>query len=125
MFKSQSNTSLMTIFMKDLILEASIGIYDHEKEKKQRVRINVWLNSLPSNDFLNDDITNTVCYEMILDHAKAIINAGHINLIETFVEELADRCLAHNLVKTATVRIEKLDVFSEAEAVGVEITRHK
>jgi dihydroneopterin aldolase len=44
--------------------------------------------------------------------------------VETLGEKLADMCLADPRVQKVIVRVEKLDVFEDVTAVGVEIERH-
>ena len=45
------------------------------------------------------------------------------NLVETLAERLAGICLQDPRVRSARVRVEKLDVFADAVSVGVEIER--
>ncbi len=54
---------------------------------------------------------------------KAIIARGHINLVETLAEDMAQHCLAHPRAARVTVGIEKLD--KDPGAVGVEVMRSK
>ena len=61
---------------------------------------------------------------------QMIVRGGHgddgykgMLLVETLAERIAAGVLADNRVKVVRVRIEKLDVFEEIEAVGVEIER--
>ena len=54
---------------------------------------------------------------------KAIIAAGHINLVETLAERIADFCLSDRRVAAARVRVEKSGAVVEAAGVGVEIER--
>ena len=56
---------------------------------------------------------------------KAIVAAGHINLVETLAERIAALGLADHRVEAARVRVEKLHVVAEAESVGVEIERFR
>ena len=46
-----------------------------------------------------------------------------MNLVETLADRIAEMCLEDQRVRTARVRIEKLDVFADAESAGVEIER--
>jgi len=64
-----------------------------------------------------------VCYAEIVAGVREIVAAGHINLVETLAERIAARCLSDGRVRSARVRIEKLDVFADAASVGVEIER--
>ena len=44
-------------------------------------------------------------------------------MVETMAEKIAAICLVDKRVETVKIRVEKLDVFVEAESVGVEICR--
>ena len=50
---------------------------------------------------------------------------GHIKLVETLAERIADLAMAHAMVRVVTVRVEKPEAIEEAAAAGVEITRRK
>jgi dihydroneopterin aldolase len=52
-----------------------------------------------------------------------MVTAGHVQLVETLAERLAEACLADARIKVARVRVEKLDVFADAASVGVEVER--
>ena len=123
--KSRSNKSeiLDRVFMYDLVLDVEIGVYTHEKGVTQRVRFTVDVDLLPATGALDDDIGRAFDYDTIIGGIKAIVARGHINLVETLAEEVAEHCLAHPRAATVTVRIEKLD--KGPGAVGVEIVRQK
>lgn len=111
------------VFVRDLVLQARIGIYDHEKRDDQTVVVNVDLTVSEAGKGHGDNIDNVVCYEKVVNGIKAIINSGHINLVETMAEEIATFCLEDPRVLAARVRVEKPDVIAEAGSVGVEIDR--
>lgn len=107
----------------DLVLPANIGVYEQERQGPQRVRFNVVLQVAERGGPLNDDITNVLSYDDIVRGIRAILDRGHINLVETLAEEVAALCLSDPRVSRVTVKVEKLDVIPEAAAVGVEIER--
>ncbi len=109
------------VFVRDLVLPARIGIHPHERELAQRVRFNVDLAVEES--IAPADISAVVSYEDVVLGIKRTLCAGHIDLVETLAESIARFCLADPRVTAARVRVEKLDVFEEAESVGVEIER--
>ena len=113
---------LMRVFVRDLVLSARIGVYQHEKLASQRVRINLEL-ICTEHPAIKDDLNNVVNYADLVEQVRAIVDEGHINLVETLADRIAQACLVDRRVQTAKVRIEKLDVFAEAESVGVEIER--
>jgi len=110
------------LFIRDLMIDASIGIHRHERQGDQRVRINIDL-SVRDETPVNDSIANVISYDDIVAGIKAIVAEGHINLVETLAERIGDFCMADRRVTAARVRVEKLDAIAEAQSVGVEIER--
>jgi dihydroneopterin aldolase len=110
------------IYVRDLVLDARIGIHAPEKERHQRVRVDVIADILPADRA--EDIGRTLCYDYIIDGIRAIVNDGHINLTETLAERIAAHLLAHPLAMRAEVRVEKLDRIPGAR-LGVHIVREK
>src|SRR4051812_38633227 len=51
----------MRVFVRDLVLAARIGVYQHEKLASQRVRINLEL-ICTEHPAINDDLSNVVNY---------------------------------------------------------------
>ena len=115
--------SVRHVFVRDLVVNASIGVYAHEKERPQRIRLNIDLSVDESLDVRDHDLSSVVCYEAVVRGALAIIAAGHIHLVETLAERIADMCLADRRVIGARVRVEKLDAVPDTASVGVEIER--
>ncbi|WP_245593498.1 dihydroneopterin aldolase [Azospirillum halopraeferens] len=113
------------IRVKDLVLMCSIGVYAHEKTKRQRVRINLEMTVQESVTPLDDDIANVVSYDTIIDSIRSLVESGHINLVETLADAIADICLADRRVEAVRLSVEKLDVFRETDGVGVEIERSR
>ncbi len=111
------------VFVRDLELNANIGVYHREKGQMQPVRINLDLTVEETDGDIDDKLENVVDYGAVVDGIKAILAGGHLNLVETLAEKVAAHCLADKRVKVARVRIEKLKVLAEAQSVGVEIER--
>ncbi len=114
---------LRHVFVRDLVLDCNIGVHLHEKNRVQRVRINLDLGVWEGDGIHNDRLENVVCYEDIVTRVRAITADGHINLAETLAERIAAICLQDPLCRSARVRVEKLEVFDDAASVGVEIER--
>jgi 7,8-dihydroneopterin aldolase/epimerase/oxygenase len=112
------------VFVRDLVLPCSIGIYPREKGLRRRVRVNAEIqvgSRLPA----SDDFADVVNYETIVAGIKAITEAGHINLVETLADRIATLCLADHRVSAVRVMVEKLDVWPETESVGVVVERKR
>ena len=113
------------VFIRDFMVECFIGVYDYEKLEPQRVRINLDLAVNEGEHPIIDDIRNVVSYETIANGILDIANEGHVNLVETFAERIAEMCFKDRRVGSVRVRIEKLDILENAASVGVEIERFR
>ncbi len=113
------------VFVRDLELEALIGVHRHERKRRQPVRINIDLAVRENVGALQDRLSQVLDYEVLVDEIKSLVAAGHINLVETLAEQVAVKCLADDRVGSVRVRIEKLAVLPEAASAGVEIERRK
>jgi dihydroneopterin aldolase len=108
------------VFVRGLKVDAWIGVYDHEHGRQQPLVIDVELDVAASHC---EALGDTVNYETILQAAQAIAAEGHIDLVETFAERLAQASFADGRVTRARVRVEKpLALAPHAAAAGVEIT---
>jgi 7,8-dihydroneopterin aldolase/epimerase/oxygenase len=129
---ASSARALRHVFLRDLVLSASIGIYPHEHAARQRVRINVDLGveddgarALSRPRVGRDELSRVVDYEKVADRVRGIVAAGHVRLVETLAERIAEACLADPRVHLARIRVEKLDIFADASSAGVEIERRQ
>jgi 7,8-dihydroneopterin aldolase/epimerase/oxygenase len=113
------------MFVRDLVLPCSIGVYPHEHLAKQRIKINVDLLVLENPGPRNDDLANVVSYDTVIAGIKALLDRGHINLVETLAEAIAELCLAEPRVIQARIGVAKLEVEPAAAGVGVEIERRR
>ena len=120
---ASAERSIRHVFIRDLILSCSIGIHRQEKTAAQRVRINLDLAVDEGGQPINDDINNVICYEQLAEGVGELVGRGHVNLVETLAENIAAMCLEDLRVRSARVRVEKLDILEGAESVGVEIER--
>jgi len=121
---ADARNALRHVFVRDLVLAARIGVHSHEKVGTQRIRVNVDL-AVRESQLLDtgDMLENVVCYEQVVSGIRRLVDAGHVNLVETLAEKIAALCLEDGRVRLARVRVEKLDVFQDADSVGVEIER--
>ncbi|MEK9671129.1 MAG: dihydroneopterin aldolase [Rhodospirillaceae bacterium] len=120
---ADARAQIRHVFVRNLVLMANIGIHPHEQKRAQRVRINVDLAVREADRRPTGDISQVVCYEEISNGIRAIVGRGHVNLCEMLAEDIAAMCLEDPRVRSARVRVEKLDILEAAESVGVEIER--
>ena len=111
------------VYIQDLEITMSIGIYEFEKQSPQRVLVNIDAYLEENKRFQDDQISETVSYEDIVKLIKELASEKHYALVETLAEDIARDCLDQFAIKTITVDIGKPDIFEDAKAVGIKIQR--
>jgi len=107
----------------DLVLPARIGLWSEEQGVTQRVRFSVELSVYPTPK-LADDFDYVISYDFIIDGIKAVLSEGHILLVETLAERIAQHCLSDRRAAQVRVVAEKLDRVAGA-SLGCEIVRRQ
>jgi dihydroneopterin aldolase len=110
------------ILVHDFILPVRIGVYGNEHGAPQDVRFNVDAEIARAAQPAQD-MRDVLSYDIIADGIRLIAADGHIPLVETLAERIANFVLGHAQVQRVTVKVEKLQVGSGR--VGVEITRQR
>lgn len=114
------------IFLRNYIVDANIGIHEHEKRGAQRLALNVDLYvALAMSTPRHDRLHEVVDYDFVRLTIKHRLDQGHVNLQETLVDDLARAMLAHPAVLAVRVSSEKPDVYEDVEAVGIEVFQFK
>ena len=111
------------MFIRDLVVNMLIGVHRHERDGRQRVRINTDLSLIDDSGIDDDRLASVVSYETLVHEIRRMCDSGHVNLVETLAERIARRCFDDRRVRGAVIRVEKLDVFADTVSVGVEIER--
>ena len=111
------------IFVRGLVLPIAIGVYDEEQGITQKVRFTIEASVAGGVSPKGDHIDEVPSYDDLVGAVKAIVAAGHINLVETLAARIAERCLVDKRIVSVLVRVEKLE--RGPEAVGVEIVRSR
>ena len=118
--KSKSSIK-RTVFIKDFIIEEIIGIHEHEKIKKQKIKFNIVLdinqNSIPD----EKDIKSIVDYEKITNKLKNLTKSKKYNFLESLAEDSFKEIFEDKRIKSVTIKIEKPDAIKNAKSVGVEV----
>lgn len=112
------------IFLRNYVVDASIGIHDFEKSERQRLLINVDVYVRPEHASpTRDSIDEVVDYDYLREGIRKLVVGRHYNLQETLIERIGDLCLSHPRVFAARITTEKPDVYPDCDAVGVEVFR--
>ena len=113
---------LRHVFVNRLAVEASIGIHPHERENKQTIWLTIDAGVL-EDSATPEAIGDVVCYEDMCKVATALATDGHIDLVETLAERIADRLMEDPRLVQIRVQIEKPQAIDQAASVGIAISR--
>jgi len=110
-----------TVFIKDFIIEEIIGIHEHEKIKKQKIKFNIVLNVNQSSVPDEKDINTIVDYEKITNKLENLTKSKKYNFLESLAEDSFKEIFEDNRINSVTIKIEKPEAIKNAGSVGVEI----
>ena len=114
-----------TVRVRGLVVDFSIGIHSFEHDAPQRVRVDVLVDCDRPDEGFAEDYGRVYCYERLTSGIRAIASGGHIKLVETLADRIAELALADPKARRAEVTVEKIDIFDDADAVGVTIARRR
>lgn len=113
------------VFVRELELMASVGIFEVEKRYQQRIVVSVDLDVRDDYDGQSDRLDAVVDYGRVVAAIRSIVDSRHFNLIETLAERIAESCLADARVLGAKITVEKPDILPGCRTVGIAIERRR
>ena len=108
-------------FLANHIRAFELGAYAEERGVTQRVKFDITLEVTRNTAHVDDRPARVVSYDDLVGSIDELIAGPRINLLETFAEQLARKCLSDPRARRVHIRIEKLD--RVVGGLGVEITR--
>jgi len=119
--RKDKNSVKRTVFIKDFIIEEIIGVHEHEKIKKQKIKFNIILNVNQNSIPDEKDIKSIVDYEKITNKLLNLTRSKKYNFLESLAEDSFKEIFMDKRINSATVKIEKPEAIKNAESVGVEV----
>lgn len=115
-----------TVFIRQLRLQAWIGLYRHEKVAPQTIEIDLEI-ALPTSGavFKTRKVADTVDYGIVVERVSALLEKERFGLVENLAERIADLILNDFKSPRVKVSVTKLGVLREAQRVGVTIERSR
>ena len=103
------------ILISNFVIQASVGVYENEKQFKQKIIVNVEL--LLSNDSEPelDNLESTQDYSQFRKCLIDIIQSQHFHLLEILVEKIHSTLMLNTYVIGAKVNISKPNIFNDCE----------
>lgn len=111
------------VYVRDLRLDARIGIYEWEKRILQKIRIDLemaWDNRIPA---ASDAIKDTLNYKTAAKRVMQLVDSAHYELVERLAETIADTLMQEFHIPWIKVTVGKPGAVRGASEVGVKIER--
>ena len=119
--KISESTIKRSVFIKDFIVEEIIGIHEHEKIKKQKIKFNIVLD-IHQNTFPDEkNIKSIVDYEKIANKLENLIKSKKYNFLESLAEDSFVKIFEDKRIDSVLIKIEKPEAIKSAKSVGVEV----
>ena len=125
--KTEKNKSSIkrSVLIKNFIIQEIIGIHEHEKIKKQKIKFNIVIdvdqNVLPD----EKDIKSIVDYEKITNNLKNLTKNKKYNFLESLAEDSFKEIFEDKRINSVKIKIEKPEAIKNADSVGVEVFKSR
>jgi len=125
--KPENNKSSIrrTVFIKDFIIQEIIGIHEHEKTKKQKIKFNIVVNVNQNTVPDEKDIKSIVDYEKITNKLENLAKNKKYNFLESLAEDSFKEIFEDKRINSVKIKIEKPDAIKNADSVGVEVFKNR
>ncbi len=111
------------VYVRDLRLDARIGIYEWEKRILQKIRIDLemaWDNRIPA---ASDNIKDTLNYKTAAKRVMQLVESAHYELVERLAETIAETLMQELHMPWIQVTVGKPGAVRGSSEVGVKIER--
>jgi len=110
-----------TIYVKNLEVFATHGVYKKEHDKPQRFAVSVTVFVEPPTK-RRDTIGGTLDYRFIRDAILSVMQGPHIKLLETLAEQISAKLFTDERVAQCEIEIKKLDLWTNGQP-GITVRR--
>ena len=114
-----------TVFIKDFIVQEIIGIHEHEKTEKQKIKFNIVVNVNQNTVPDEKDIKSIVDYEKITNKLENLVKNKKYNFLESLAEDSFKEIFEDKRINSVKIKIEKPDAVKNADSVGVEVLKNR
>lgn len=111
------------VFIKGLELFTLIGVYDFERDAKQRILVDLELRTDLTPAGKSDNVADTLDYGAIANRLAEIADTASYKLLEALADEMIAVVLTEFAAQTVTLTIHKPDILNNVDTVGISLRR--
>ena len=112
-----------TVFIRDLSMDAVIGVFGWERQVHQKITINLEMATDISKAASTDDLEYTLDYKAISQKIRTLVDENQPKLVETLIELIAKTVMEEFNIPWLRISIAKPGAVRGSAAVGVTIER--
>lgn len=113
------------VYLNDLRVETTIGIYDWERRVKQTISLDLEMATDVAKTAINDSIEDALDYKAVAKRLIAFVSSSEFFLVETLAERIAQIILEEFGVSWLRLKVDKQGAIRGARGVGVIIERRQ
>ena len=113
------------ILIRDLRVDALIGIHRRERHVKQTLSIDLEIGLPGTAVFASDKVADTIDYEQVALKIGELAASGHFRLVETLADRIAALLTKDFGAPWVKVSVSKIGILPNAKFVGVKIERKR
>ncbi|GLR71180.1 dihydroneopterin aldolase [Agaribacter marinus] len=114
-----------TVFIRGLELSSIIGVYDFERNAKQRVIVDIEIATDLTLASSTDNISDTIDYGHIAETLSQVASNSSFQLLEALGKKMLDTLFEYYPLESVTLTINKPDIIANANGVGVILRRNR
>ena len=111
--------------MQGIQVDTIIGVYDWERNKPQRLLVDLELTADLQAACKSDEVADTIDYARVVDLLVALANESQFKLLEALAQAFSDTLFAHFELSKLTLTITKPNILPNTEKVAVRISRKR
>ena len=111
------------IFLSEMKIETTVGIWEWEKRIKQQVIIDIEMSADIKKAAATDQIEDTLNYKAVAKSVRKLVEVSSFQLVETMAEKISELVIGEHNVSWVRVKVNKPGAIRGSKGVGIIIER--
>ncbi len=113
------------LFLRDIRLEAKVGIYKRERTTTQPITLDLELELPTERVFASGKVADTVDYAVLVGRIREELDARRFGLVEELAAFVANLVLEEFGAPRVRITVAKLGILKDVGRVGITIERRR
>jgi 7,8-dihydroneopterin aldolase/epimerase/oxygenase len=113
------------LFLRDVRLEAKVGIYKRERDTTQPIALDLEIALPDDRVFTSGKVADTIDYAVLVGRVREELDARRFGLVEELAAFVANLVLTEFGAPRVRVSVAKLGVLKDVGRVGITIERSR